>query len=87
MHEGSVGEEVCLAQSDWSELLDIHQALYAALRSRDLDEQDRLEILKSIEVRYSRCLSKVLQRLGLSDPVPEAAQEVEEEGGEQHGSL
>lgn len=57
---------VLLTKVEWEEATDIDMAFHAALHC-EVDEQHQLELIKSVQVRYSRFIQRVSNRLHPDD--------------------
>jgi len=57
---------VLLTNAEWAEACDIDMAFHAAVNC-DVDEQHQLELIKSVQVRYSRFVQRVSNRLHPDD--------------------
>ncbi len=54
---------VWLSKDEWAEATDIDMAFFAALRCEDVDNPHKLELLKSVQIRYARFVARVDVRL------------------------
>lgn len=59
-------EGVWLSQEEWTEATDIDMAFYAALGC-EADNPHKLELLKSVQIRYARFVARVDGRLHPTD--------------------
>ncbi len=57
---------VLLTNAEWDEATDIDMAFHASITC-DVDVQHQLELIKSVQVRYARFISRVSNRLHPDD--------------------
>ncbi len=57
---------VLLTNAEWDEATDIDMAFHAAVGC-EVDVQHQLELIKSVQVRYARFISRVSNRLHPDD--------------------
>ncbi len=63
-------DRIALEQREWAEIDDVHCAFGAALHlfsstETSLDNPEIIELLKSVEARFDRCMSRVRERLAM----------------------
>ncbi|MEE8585257.1 MAG: hypothetical protein V3T83_10445 [Acidobacteriota bacterium] len=56
-------EGVWLSSEEWAEATDIDMAFFAAIRCEDVDNPHKIELLKSVQIRYARFVARVDVRL------------------------
>ena len=59
----SHSEGVWLSSGEWAEAMDIDMAFFAAIRCEDVDNPHKIELLKSVQIRYARFVARVDVRL------------------------
>ena len=56
-------KRIWLSEAEWTEATDIDMAFFAALRCEDVDNPHKIELLKSVRVRYSAFVYSVERQL------------------------